>query len=868
MIEPYTTQQLFDQPADITVGQLLAINPKLRMAVNKNLRKPIVRKKDETTEKRTTANEEKDENEATEVEDLMAINTSKPSDDKSSALYCEASIKHIKFPLIVDSGSAGSIMSLTLLKDLQMEITRASKTVMVNVNGERRRPLGAVSAIPLNIMGRIIPMDAIVTDADSYAAIVGNDWLRKTKANIDYGTNELTLKWEDEILRVPTECQTMPHHITTIEVPDIEEDEDVEEETVEEEADEAIEESEEEYETEDDEKQQEQLSQWTSPVVVVEKKNGKKRLCVDYRKLNKVTKRDCYPLPRIDDMLETLSGSQWFSSLDLASGFWQVELDQKDREKSTFITRFGTYEFTVMPFGLCNAPATFQRLMDTVLRDILWQFVVVYIDDINVGSKTFEEHLLHLEQVFSRLAQAGLKLSPEKCFFFKDEIPFLGHVVSRHGIQTDPEKLRVIKEFPIPKDLTQLRGFIALASYYQKFVKNFSRIVEPLNRLLKKNTPFVWGNDQVDSFEYLKTCLMTPPILSYPNFEKPFILYTDASTFALGAILSQKNEDKKERVIAYASRTLGKHERNYGITELECLAVVWAVKHFHHYLHGQKFTVITDHAALRYLLNLSNPAGRLGRWLMFLNSYNLEIINRPGKQHTNFLTTLLLPVHLSKEQQAAIKRKSRYFVVIDEQLYKKNKSNPNRPLKVVKQDEIDDVLHHMHSDPLAGHFSLDETYRKIKIRYYWPQMFEDVRNYVKTCDECQRREFKVATSAMLNIGNDEQEDLLNRVRMISGRMAEERLVTQDRIYDQQQRQKQKYGKNIKEQYYKIGDLVLLYKSHLRERKKLEERWTGPYYIHEVRENGVYKLRTMEGKILKVPVNSERLKQYYSRGDLV
>ena len=297
-----------------------------------------------------------------------------------------------------------------------------------------------------------------------------------------------------------------------------------------------------------------------------------------------------------------------------------------------------------MPFGLCNGPATFQRLMDTVLRDILWQFVVVYIDDINVGSKTFEEHLLHLEQVFSRLAQAGLKLSPKKCFFFKDEIPFLGHVVSRHGIQTDPEKLRVIKEFPIPKDLTQLRGFIALASYYRKFVKNFSRIVEPLNRLLKKNTPFVWGNDQVDSFEYLKTCLMTPPILSYPNFEKPFILYTDASTFALGAILSQKNEDKKERVIAYASRTLGKHERNYGITELECLAVVWAVKHFHHYLHGQKFTVITDHAALRYLLNLSNPTGRLGRWLMFLNSYNLEIINRPGKQHTN-VDTLSRIIH-------------------------------------------------------------------------------------------------------------------------------------------------------------------------------------------------------------------------------
>lgn len=217
-------------------------------------------------------------------------------------------------------------------------------------------------------------------------------------------------------------------------------------------------------------------------------------------------------------------------------------------------------------------------------------------------------------------------------------------MISRNGIQTDPEKLRTIKEFPIPKDLTQLRGFIALASYYRKFVKNFSSIAEPLNRLLKKNTPFIWGKDQIKSFEQLKTCLMTPPILSYPNFEKPFILYTDASTFALGAILSQESEDKKEHVIAYASRTLNKHERNYGITELECLAVVWAVKHFHHYLHGQKFTVITDHAALRYLLNMTNPTGKLGRWLMTLNTYDLEIINRPGKHHSN-VDTLSRIVH-------------------------------------------------------------------------------------------------------------------------------------------------------------------------------------------------------------------------------
>ena len=233
------------------------------------------------------------------------------------------------------------------------------------------------------------------------------------------------------------------------------------------------------------------------------------------------------------------------------------------------------------------------------------------------------------------MEKAGLKLSPEKCFFFKSELPFLGHVVSRNGIHTDPGKLKVIKEFPIPKDLTQLRGFIALASYYRKFVKNFSSIAELLHRLLKKNVPYIWSEDQHESFERLKTCLTTPPILAYPDFEKPFIVYTDASTFALGAILSQKDDAKKEHVIAYASRTLNKHERNYGVTELECLAVVWAVKHYHHYLHGQRFTVITDHAALRYLMNMANPVGKLGRWLMILNGYDLEIINRPGKQHSN-----------------------------------------------------------------------------------------------------------------------------------------------------------------------------------------------------------------------------------------
>jgi hypothetical protein len=262
MVEPYTPQQFFDQKADITNGQLLAMNPKFRLTIAKQLRKPVVRKKGEEQEKKLAkepTNNEAPENEITpKVEDLMQVaNTARPNDDRTSALYCEASIKHIKFPLIVDSGSARSIISLSLLKDLDMEITKASKTVMVNVNGERRRPLGAVTNLPLKIHDCIIPMDAIVTDANSYSAIVGNDWLCKTKAILDYNNNLMTIEWNGQALEVITECREMPHHITSIEIPNMEVEEEAKnaEETSDKEMEE---ESEEEYES-DDEGVQEQL---------------------------------------------------------------------------------------------------------------------------------------------------------------------------------------------------------------------------------------------------------------------------------------------------------------------------------------------------------------------------------------------------------------------------------------------------------------------------------------------------------------------------------------------------------------------------------------------------------------------------------
>jgi hypothetical protein len=376
-------------------------------------------------------------------------------------------------------------------------------------------------------------------------------------------------------------------------------------------------------------------SAWASPVVLVRKKNGKMRFCVDYRQLNQVTKKDSYPIPRIDDMLDALGSSTWFTSLDLVSGYWQVEVNPNDRDKTAFITQFGTYQFVVMPFGLCNAPATFQRLMDEILEEILWQFVVVYLDDLNIYSKTFEQHLEHLKHVFERLRKAGLKLNPEKCFFIKKELSFLGYVISSEGIHTDPTKIDKVRDFPIPKNVTQLRGFLGLASYYRRFIKDFSKIANPLNKLLRKHATYQWTPEQQEAFEQLKQHLIQAPILIYPNFEKEFILLTDASTIGLGAILAQKDTEGNERVIAYASRSLSKPEKNYSATELECLAVVWAVGHFHAYLHGKRFTLVTDHSALCYLFNSATPTGRLARWVMKLQPYEFKIIHRAGRKHSN-----------------------------------------------------------------------------------------------------------------------------------------------------------------------------------------------------------------------------------------
>jgi deoxyuridine 5'-triphosphate nucleotidohydrolase len=377
-------------------------------------------------------------------------------------------------------------------------------------------------------------------------------------------------------------------------------------------------------------------SPWASPIVVAMRKNGKKRLCVDYRKLNSVTKKDAYPLPRIDEMMDALGKAKWFSSTDLTNGFWQIGMHPDSVQKTAFISREGLYEFNVMPFGVCNGPPTFQRAMDNMLGNYNWKFAMVYIDDINIFSETFEEHLEHLRLVFQRIREAGLKLNKAKCNFVRKELLFLGHVINKDGISPDPSTVQKIIDFPQPRTVKGLRSFLGLAGYYRKFVKGFSQIAAPLFKLLRNNITFTWTIDQEEAFNKLKKLLTTAPILIYPDFTKKFYLYTDASDSGLGAVLSQKDDQNRERVIAYSSVSLKPAETRYSTTEKEALAIVWAVRQFRHYLLGTTFEIITDHNALRWLFTKqTNPTPRISRWITTMMEYNFIISYRPGRVNQN-----------------------------------------------------------------------------------------------------------------------------------------------------------------------------------------------------------------------------------------
>ena len=377
-------------------------------------------------------------------------------------------------------------------------------------------------------------------------------------------------------------------------------------------------------------------SPWSSPAIIVPKKNGGIRFCIDYRRLNKVTIPDSMPLPRCDDSLDALGGSKWFSTLDLRSGFHQLALAKESRPYTAFcIPGSGLWQFKVVPFGAMNSPAEFERLMEKVFAGLTYVTLLLYLDDIIVYGKTFEIHLQNLEEVFKRLAEANLKLNPEKCALFQPQVSFLGHLVSEAGIAVDPEKIKAVQDWPVPRNVTEVRSFIGLCSYMRRFISGFSSICKPLHLLTQKDHKYEWNEECQEAFDTLKTALTTAPVLGFPQESQgEFILDADCSNNALGSVLSQI-QDGEERVISYYSKCLTKPERRYCTTRKELLAVVSSIKHFHHYLYGRHFKVRSDHGSLRWLMNFRNCEGQLARFLETLATYDFTIEFRAGIRHNN-----------------------------------------------------------------------------------------------------------------------------------------------------------------------------------------------------------------------------------------
>ncbi|GJP48243.1 hypothetical protein CLOM_g7544 [Closterium sp. NIES-68] len=494
-------------------------------------------------------------------------------------------------------------------------------------------------------------------------------------------------------------------------------------------------------------------SPYGAPVLFTPKPDGSLRMCIDYRALNKQTIKNKYPIPRIDDLLDQLRGATVFSKLDLRSGYWQIRMADNSIHKTAFRTRYGSYEYLVMPFGLTNAPATFQAEMNHILRPLLDECVVVYLDDILIYSRDMKQHVEHLRRVFEILRRERFYVKLSKSEFALEKVQFLGHLVSAQGVHVDPKKIEAVRTWKTPENVKELQQFLGFANYYNRFVPQYAKLAAPLTNLLKKNTPYKWETKHQEAVEQLKQALTSAPVLILPDPERDYVIEADASDQAVGAVLMQDQENGLQP-IAYLSKKLHGAELNYPIHDKEALAIIIAFKAWRCYLEGRKTTVYTDHCSLKYLKTQPNLSRRQVRWIDFLEThFHYDIVYKPG--HTNKADALSRPAHVAAIQVEGMNpllkglfthgyaidpeiplAEKRHLLQWDSDIaYRKGSTKiwvPNYPpLRQLLLEEYHDVLY-------AGHFGSNKTLTGIAKHYYWPHIADDVQKFVTSCDTCQR----------------------------------------------------------------------------------------------------------------------------------
>lgn len=512
-------------------------------------------------------------------------------------------------------------------------------------------------------------------------------------------------------------------------------------------------------------------SPFGAPILFVKKKDGTMRMCVDYRALNNVTIKNSYPLPRVDELFDRLQGAKYFSKIDLRSGYHQIRIDPADVPKTAFRTRYGHFEFLVLPFGLTNAPGTFMHLMHETFREYLDDFVLVFLDDILIYSKTLEEHEVHVRKVLERLRKSKLFAKESKCEFFRTEVEFLGHHVGRDGVRMMEDKIKAVGEWPAPKNARDVRAFLGTAGYYRKFIRDFSRIAAPLTELTKGSVKFDWASQHQTAFTELKTAMQTAPVLALPDPKLPYVVHTDASGFAVGAVLMQ-DQGKGLQPIAFLSKKMLDAETRYPVHEQELLAIIHSLSSWRHYLHGAKFKVMTDHHSLRYFKTQPLLSGRQSRWKDVIANFDFDIeymkgdsnpvadglSRRPDHLHSSALLATSPPSSSSPSISAV---SSDSFAAdlaqsaLDDPSYQaalvrqRTRTNPVQVQngRLVCGDRVyvpndlalqTRILQECHDSSLGGHLGKEKTIDQVKRRFYWPGMDAVIQRYVTSCDACQR----------------------------------------------------------------------------------------------------------------------------------